>query len=142
FIRLGWYQSFRSGSPYTPVVTGDVNGDGYANDRAFIFDPSKTADTTIASGMRALLANGSTSARECLSKQLGTIAQRNSCQGPWTSQAGLSFSFNPVKVRLPQRATMTFQISNPLGAADVLLHGEDKLHGWGQSFVPTSSLLS
>ena len=37
---------------------------------------------------------------------------------------------------------MSFQISNPLSAADVLLHGEDKLHGWGQAFVPTSSLLS
>jgi hypothetical protein len=92
--------------------------------------------------MRALLAGGSSSARECLTKQLGTIAARNSCQGPWTSQAGLSFSFNPVMVRLPQRATMSFQISNPLGAADVLLHGESRLHGWGQSFVPTSSLLS
>ena len=40
FIRLGWYQSFRSGLPYTPIVLGDINGDGYANDRAFIFDPS------------------------------------------------------------------------------------------------------
>jgi hypothetical protein len=43
---------------------------------------------------------------------------------------------------MPQRATMSFQISNPLAAADVLLHGEDKLNGWGQTFVPTSSLLS
>ncbi|HEY4305011.1 MAG TPA: carboxypeptidase-like regulatory domain-containing protein [Gemmatimonadaceae bacterium] len=142
FIRLGWYQSFRSGNPYTPVVAGDINGDGYSNDRAFIFDPAKTSDTVIANGMRALLANGSSSARACLNKQLGSVASRNSCQGPWTSTAGLSFSFNPVKVRLPQRATMSFNISNPLGAADVLLHGEDKLHGWGQSFVPTSNLLT
>jgi hypothetical protein len=142
WVRLGWYQQFRSGLPYTPVVAGDINGDGYANDRAFIFDPAKTSDTLIASGMRALLANGSSSARECLTKQLNTVASRNSCQGPWTSQAGLSFSFNPVKVRMPQRATMSFQISNPLAAADVLLHGEDKLNGWGQTFVPTSSLLS
>lgn len=142
FIRLGWYQSFRSGLPYTPVVTGDVNGDGYANDRAFIFDPGTVGDTAIASGMRALLANGSSSARECLMKQLGTIAARNSCEGPWTSTAGLTFSFNPVKVRMPQRANLSFQITNPLAAADVLLHGESRLHGWGQTFVPTSNLLS
>jgi hypothetical protein len=142
FIRLGWYQSFRSGTPYTPIVSGDINGDGYANDRAFIFDPAKTSDPVLAEGMRALLANGSTSARECLLKQLGTLAGRNSCEGPWTSQAGLSFSFNPVKVRMPQRANLSFQISNPLAAADVLLHGESRLHGWGQTFVPTSSLLS
>ncbi len=140
-IRLGWFQSFRSGTPYTPLVVGDVNGDGYSNDRAFIFDPAATTDSALASGMRRLLANGSTAAKECLSTQLGTIAARNSCQGPWTSQANLSFSFNPVKVRLPQRANLSFQVSNPLAAADVLFHGEDKLHGWGQTFVPNNNLL-
>ena len=140
-IRLGWFQSFRSGTPFTPVVSGDVNGDGYSNDRAFVFDPATVADTALASGMRSLLANGSTTARNCLRSQLGTLAARNSCQGPWTSSANLTFSFNPLKVRMPQRANITFQVSNPLGAADVLLHGEDKLHGWGQTFIPTNNLL-
>ena len=133
---VGWYGSFRSGTPYTPIVGGDINGDGYANDRAFIFDPAKTADPALAAGMRALLATGSRSARDCLESQLGKVAARNSCEGPWTSTANLTFSFNPVKVRMPQRANLSFQISNPLGAADVLLHGEDHLHGWGQPFIP------
>lgn len=142
FIRLGWYGVIRSGLPYTPLVQGDINGDGYSNDRAFIFDPAKTSDSVVAAGMRALLANGSGSARDCLEKQLNHIAGRNSCQGPWTQTANLSFSFNPLKVRMPQRANISFQISNPLGAADVLLHGENNLHGWGQSFVPNNQLLS
>jgi hypothetical protein len=142
FIRLGWYGTIRSGLPYTPLVQGDINGDGYANDRAFIFDPATTTDTLVASGMRSLLANGSRSARDCLEKQLGRIAGRNSCQGPWTQTANLTFSFNPLKMRLPQRAGVSFQISNPLGAADVLLHGENRLHGWGQTFVPNGQLLS
>jgi hypothetical protein len=141
FIRLGWYGSFRSGTPYTPVVAGDINGDGYFNDRAFVFDPAQTSDSALASGMRALLANGSSSARECLKNQLREIAARNSCQGPWTTTANLTFSFNPVKVRMPQRANISFQLSNPLGAADVLMHGENKLHGWGQTFIPTNQLL-
>ena len=141
FIRLGWYGSFRSGLPYTPVVAGDINGDGYANDRAFVYDPAQAGDSTLAAGMRSLLATGSRSARDCLEKQLGQIATRNSCQGPWTTTANLTFSFNPVKVRMPQRANISFQISNPLGAADVLLHGESRLHGWGQTFVPTTQLL-
>jgi hypothetical protein len=140
-LRMSWYGTLRSGLPYTPSVTSDVNGDGYANDRAFIFDPSKTADTALAAGMRSLLANGSGSARDCLESQLSRIAGRNSCQGPWTSTANLTFSFNPVKVRMPQRATLSFQISNPLGAADALLHGDSHLHGWGQQFIPTSNLL-
>jgi hypothetical protein len=143
WVRLGWFGSFRSGSPFTPFVAGDINGDGYANDRAFIFDPnSANADSTVAAGMRSLLTTGSRSARDCLSKQLGHVADRNSCQGPWTTNATLTFSFNPIKVRMPQRANLSFSVSNPLGAADVLLHGEDNLHGWGQQFVPNNSLLS
>jgi hypothetical protein len=52
----------------------------------------------------------------------------------------MSVSFNPLKVRMPQRATLSFQISNPLGAADMLLHGS-KLRGWGQQPVPDQALL-
>jgi Carboxypeptidase regulatory-like domain len=141
FIRLSWNGSFRSGTPYTPLVGGDINGDGYQNDRAFIFDPAKTTDSTLAAGMRNLLATGSRSARDCLLSQLNTVAGRNTCQGPWTSTAFLTFSFNPAKVRMPQRANISFQISNPLAAADVVMHGEDHLHGWGQPFIPTSQLL-
>ena len=29
-----------AGQLYTPIVSGDVNGDGSRNDRAFIFDPA------------------------------------------------------------------------------------------------------
>ncbi len=142
FVRLGWNGSFRSGLPYTPLVAGDINGDGYANDRAFIFDPTKVAaDTALAAGMRSLLAGGSSGARDCLVKQLNLIAARNSCEGPWSSTANLTFSFNPVKVRLPQRASLSFQLSNPLGAVDALVHGPNDLHGWGQLFIPTSQLL-
>ena len=42
---------------------------------------------------------------------------------------------------MPQRATLSFQVSNPLGAADLLLHGETSCSGWGQSRFPTSTLL-
>ena len=91
--------------------------------------------------MRSLLASGSGSARDCLQKQLGAVAGRNSCQGPWTSTANLTFSFNPIKVRMPQRANLTFQISNPLGAADLLVHGDNRLHGWGQGAFPQNQLL-
>ncbi len=131
-VRLNWFGSFRSGTPYTPTVAGDINGDGYANDRAFIFDPARTDDPALASAMQALLASGSAGARKCLRSQLGRVAGRNSCQGPWTSNATLSISFNPVKVRMPQRASLSFQLSNPLAAADLALHGSNGLKGWGQ----------
>ena len=45
-------RQFRSGKPFTPIVRGDMNGDGYSNDRAFIFDPAATTDPALANGMR------------------------------------------------------------------------------------------
>ena len=132
-VRVNWFGQIRSGSPYTPSISGDVNGDGYSNDRAFIYNPATTTDPALATAMRDLLASSTGSAKDCLMNQLGKLAERNSCTGPWTSSANLSVSFNPLKVRMPQRATLSFSVSNPLGAADLLLHGQGNLHGWGQT---------
>jgi hypothetical protein len=140
FVRVSWNGQFRGGAKYTPMVGSDVNGDGYANDRAFVFAPTVT-DTAVANGMQALLSGGSRSARECLSRQVGAVAGRFTCDGPWTSYATMSFTFNPLKVRMPQRASLSFQLSNPLGAADLMLHGSSNLRGWGQSTFPDASLL-
>ncbi len=140
-IRINWFGTVRSGSPYTPVIGGDVNGDGFSNDRAFIFNPSATTDATVAAGMQSLLSGGSSGARACLQSQVGQLASRNSCQGPWTHTASLSFSLNPLKVRMPQRATLSFSVVNPLGAADLMLHGENHLRGWGQTTFADPTLL-
>jgi hypothetical protein len=142
FVRISWTGQFRSGTPYTPTVGGDVNGDGLSNDRAFVFNPANMSDDDPAkAGMQSLLTSGSAAARRCLESQLGTVAGRNSCQGPWTQFASLNFSFNPLKVRLPQRASLSFNVQNPLGAADLLLHGENNLKGWGQQPLVDPSLL-
>ncbi len=141
-VRVNWFGSFRSGTPYTPTVSGDINGDGYANDRAFVYNPATTADPTLASSMQSLLNSATGNARDCLLKQLGSLAARNSCQGPWISTATMSLSFNPLKFRMPQRATLSLQIGNPLGAADLLLHGNDRLRGWGQFSFPDPTLLA
>jgi hypothetical protein len=140
-VNVQWYGQFRSGTPFTPLVAQDVNGDGYVNDRAFIFDPSTAKDPALGSAIEELLDHGSAAARDCLRRQLGTLAGRNSCEGPWTSTANLSLVFNPMRVRMPQRATLSFNISNPLGAADLLLHGSNRPHGWGQQAFPDQSLL-
>ncbi|MFN8573340.1 MAG: carboxypeptidase regulatory-like domain-containing protein [Gemmatimonadaceae bacterium] len=140
-IRVNWNGNIRSGTPFTPLISGDVNGDGYANDRAFVFDPASSGDPLLAQAMQALLDGASGNVKRCLSDQLGHLAARNSCNGPWTQSANLSLSFNPLKVRMPQRATLSFSVSNPLGAADLMLHGSDNLRGWGQSPIPDQTLL-
>lgn len=140
-MRLSWFGNVRSGQPFTPLVQGDVNGDGYSNDRAFVFDPASAPDAELRSSMQSLMSTAPGRVRDCLASQLGQLASRNSCTGPWTHSANLSVSFNPLKVRMPQRATLSFAVSNPLGAADLLLHGNDNLRGWGQNPFPDASLL-
>lgn len=140
-LRVNWSGSFRSGVPYTPTIVGDVNGDGYSNDRAFIFNPANTPDASLSSQMQTLLDASSGGAKDCLLQQLGQLAGRSSCLGPWTQSAVLSISFNPVKVRMPQRTTLSLQISNPLGAADLMFNDDDNLRGWGQVRTPEQALL-
>lgn len=140
-LNVNWNQSFRSGAPFTPMISNDVNGDGYFNDRAFVFNPATAADPAVAAGMNSLLANGSTAAKSCLKQQMGVLAARNTCEGPWTSTASLGFSLDPVKTHMPQRARISFQLQNPLAAFDLAMHGENGLHGWGQTPSPDQTLL-
>ena len=130
-----------SGARYTPMISGDVNGDGVSNDRAFVFDPARTADTSIANAMRSLLANGTSSARGCLLRQMNTLSSRGSCQAPWIANAAMQIRFNPQKIGLPKRANVILQIQNPLGIADLAMHGSNGLRGWGQAIAPDQNLL-
>jgi hypothetical protein len=140
-VQVSWNGSFRSGSAFTPMIAGDVNGDGYANDRAFIHAPAAAPDPVVAAGMRELLAGATPATRRCLERQLGTIAERNSCRGPWTSSASLNATLDRAKFRLPHRTAVSLSLSNPLGAADLLLNGSGSLKGWGQTAFPDAALL-
>jgi hypothetical protein len=130
-----------SGERYTPMIAGDVNGDGYFNDRAFIFDPSSAADPAVAGAMRSLLADGAPSARACLETQLGKLSARASCQAPWTATGALGLKFNPEKIGLPKRLRVALTLSNPLALADLMAHGKTGIHGWGQNIQPDQNLL-
>jgi hypothetical protein len=130
-----------SGPRFTPMIAGDVNGDGYLNDRAFIFDPSIGADVATAAAMRSLLDHGTTAVRKCLASQLAQLAARGSCQAPWTVSGALGLSFNPAKIGLPKRLTAQLTLANPLALADLIVNGETGLHGWGQTIPPDDNLL-
>ena len=129
-----------SGPEYTPMIAGDVNGDGLTNDRAYVFGPA-SGDTTTAAAIRSLIANGTWSARDCLQQQLDRLAGRGTCQAPWNAVAGLQLKFNPQKIGMPKRLAIVLSVQNPLGLADLALHGSSDLRGWGQSIPPDQSLL-
>jgi len=129
-----------SGTPYTPMVGSDVNGDGARNDRAFVFDPATVADPAVAAAMRALLANNA-GARDCLAGQLGRIAARNSCTGPWQTSLDFQVNYRPDWFGLDRRLTLSLLTVNFLGGLDEWLHGSDDLHGWGYAAAPDPVLL-
>ncbi len=140
-VTVSWGGNLRSGSPYSALIAGDVNGDSYGNDRAFVFDPATASDPTLAAGMQNLIETATPEARRCLESQLGKLAKRNNCEGPWTAGANLGITLNSVRLGIPQRATISMQVQNPLAGVDRLLHGEDNLKGWGQTIPPDQQLL-
>jgi hypothetical protein len=115
-LEITGYLRLNSGFPFTPLVSSDINGDGLVNDRPWI----------VASG-----ASGPRYVRDCLSKQVGGFARAQSCTGPWTVSSTLNLRVRGDVVRLPRRSRLTLSITNPMGLADRILHGND-LRGWGQ----------
>jgi hypothetical protein len=133
---------FQSGNPFSPMVQGDINGDGYFNDRAFIYNPATTTDTAVANGMKNLLASAPSTVRNCLERQIGTVAGKNSCEAPWSTSLSLRISLisQALKV-IPDRATISLGIANPLTGLDALVHGPNNLHGWGAPATVDQNLL-
>jgi len=134
-----------SGSFYSPLVGGDINGDGRSNnDRAFVFNPTTAmaaGDTAVANGMTRLLASTSARARECLVSQMGRVASRSSCSSPWSPSLDLQMNIRPAGFGLDRRLTISVIALNTLTGVDQLLHGSNNLHGWGQPSFPDRTLL-
>jgi hypothetical protein len=128
-VNLFLFGHVQSGLPFTPIVGSDVNGDGLANDRAFIFDPAR-ADSAVSSGMRQLLVRAPRQVRDCLARQQGHAANPASCDGPWSATLNLAVLLDPPLLHLP-RATVTLNFANVLGGIDLLAHGGNNLKGWG-----------
>jgi hypothetical protein len=144
----GWFNvdafsRLASGRRYTPIVNSDINGDGFANDRAFVFDPAKaTTDPAVATAVRSLLSAGSVSAKECITRQLNNVAARNSCSAPWTQSLNMAISPDLSRYGLAERGSISLVVTNVLAAADQMLHGPNGLHNWGANLAPDPVLLN
>jgi hypothetical protein len=131
----------QSGLPFTPVVQGDINGDGRGSDRAFVPSLGTTADGGLDTGLRALLASGSQTAQRCLRANLGRVVERNGCRGPWTQTLNVQWQ-PPLPTKWRSRTVASLFINNLLGGVDQLVHGAGGLRGWGgQQFVDGTLLI-
>ena len=140
-VEISWLGRLSSGSPFTPTVSRDINGDGATNDRAFIFDPAATADTALANGMTRLLANVPGAVQSCLTSQFGQIAARNSCRNSWTESFDMRLSVRPNLPTFQRRLTMSLDARNVLTGLDQVINGKDNMKGWGEGRMADSRLL-
>jgi hypothetical protein len=129
-----------SGTPFTPRVGSDINGDGLRNDRAFIFTDA-SADPDVAAAMSRLMAAAPGRIRGCLASQLGVIAGRNSCSGPWQGSFDLQLNYRPTILGLRRQLMISVVTVNLLRGMDDLLHGSANAHGWGLNARPDPTLL-
>lgn len=93
----------RSGVRFTPLADQDLNGDGLANDAAFV--PLAQAEAWAAATPAAT--------RSCIRDAAGTVIAPNACAGPWSVSSILTAQIPGPKVGLPRGMELTVQLSNP-----------------------------
>jgi hypothetical protein len=107
----------RSGVRFTPLADRDLNGDGRANDAAFV--PTSLA---------AVWAERVTPAvRSCVLRATGQIASMNSCTGPWNITSIIDATIPGPALGLSQGYSVSLELSNPLsvfGGSDRVSFGE------------------
>jgi hypothetical protein len=134
------FSRLQSGLPFTPIVQGDINGDGRSGDRAFIPDPAKESDAQLASEMRSLIDNSSDNARDCLLASLGRIAPRNGCRSQWSQSLNIQWR-PPMPRKWGGRVIPNIYLQNVLAGLDQAFHGSGNLRGWGSTLTPDATLL-
>jgi hypothetical protein len=130
-----------SGAPFTPIVASDINADGARNDRAFIFNPTSTADTSVANAMQRLIDKSAPGVADCLRSQMGEVAGRNSCVGPWQPSLDFQVNYRPRVLGLDRRLMLSATTVNFLGGIDQLFNGQKNLQGWGSFRTGDPTLL-
>lgn len=99
----------QSGTPWTPTVNGDVNGDGIAgDDRAMVSRNLAFKSSADLDNLNALIGRFS-----CLSGQVDHIATRNSCRSPGFNSLDLRIGKTFSTVR-GQRAEFLLDLFNVL----------------------------
>ncbi|HEX8452341.1 MAG TPA: carboxypeptidase regulatory-like domain-containing protein [Longimicrobium sp.] len=144
WLTLSVLGRLASGTPFTPMSAGDVNGDGARNDRAYIFG-SAAADEVVARGMEELLRDAPPGVRSCLRAQAGSVAAHNSCSTGWSPSLDLNarFQFGARIDDSPhRRVTVWLAARNVTSGLDYLVHGPDDLRGWGQLTSVDNTLLT
>jgi len=146
-VGVSWFRvaariRVTSGSAFTPVVTNDINGDGLANDRAFIFNPRLVADPSLANSLDQLELRSTAPIRACLRQQYEQIAAVNSCRTGWTAQVDVAVNATPRDgLGLGRRWRLTATVVNASSALVRVLGLENSALGRSALASPDPRLL-
>jgi len=143
WLTVSAFVTLNSGTRYTPVVAGDVNGDGMSGDRAFVFNPTSASDPVLASQMASLLTGTTSLARKCLERNLGRLAGLNSCESGWVVQPNINFGIvDPTKnISFTDRVRFRLVTQNALSAVTRILGLENTFLGRSSYVTPDPTLL-
>jgi hypothetical protein len=116
-VRIGARYVGNTGRPFSLVVNGDINGDGYSgNDLAFVFDPNDpSTPPAIAASMQRVLDNEESVARDYVRRSLSRIADRNGGHAPWVGRMDVRAAFTlPLGDRSVELTADVFNFLNLL----------------------------
>jgi len=127
-VELAGFWRLTSGRRYTPVVDGDLNGDGIDdNDVPFIYSaealPLASAGTEGESEERAAYQT-LLDENPCIADRVGDYALRNGCTGPWTNRLDLKLT-RGFETFSGQRAELQVDLFNVANGIGRLLCSED-----------------
>jgi len=83
-VKLSLIFIGQAGSPYTYVVSNDVNGDGLGGNDA-VYVPRNPSDIILHTPGDSTALFNYINAEPCLAENKGHILPRNSCRNPWTN---------------------------------------------------------
>jgi hypothetical protein len=112
--RLGLRADLLSGIPFTPLVDGDINGDGRPNDLAFL--PASEHGSENARALNDFIRAAPPRVARCLASHRGEIAPARSCHGEWKLRVEASLDL-AIPVRLPVGDLVLSARSIGLGSA-------------------------
>jgi hypothetical protein len=102
----------QSGTPYTWLVTGDVNGDGInGNDVPFI--PANAGQISLADPTQFAALSKFIDSQQCLADARGTMLQRGACRNPWQDFLDMRLSWTSPDWK-GQRLEVQWDIFNVL----------------------------
>ena len=118
-----------------------MNGDGRSGDRAFIPDPSREADATLAAQMKALVGEQFAERRETVSSPVSAEWPRATAVAGRGRSRSTSSGDRRFRERWANRVTPNVYFQNVLAGVDQLVHGSESLRGWGSQATPDPVLL-